>query len=390
MSMQSTELLSALQDLPASEVPRQSFNEVIPELRAMDAALQSAELTASVSFAMWGIWDQINVDDTLARAYATHYPNLAADHSLYDQWSGMIERGPESMQGFMNGLKGKVAEFSFAESLESSGYTNVAIAPNPAQPGWDISVINPEGDVELWQVKTGGADYANDVMDSILDNPGFNFAVSTEIFESIASSSPELADQMIEIGSTVELEGTINEGLDILSDNLGIDIPDGVGEIIPYAGAIIAGARLVYGVIRTEQQFKAVDRTDRNKIQVIQALTLMSRMGVTTVLSTVGALGGGAAGSAVPGIGNLVGSTVGALTGAGMGMYLNRHLQPHMLNLALDITGLTNDDLFYFRNKPHIDQVALSFRQTAQALAVGSAVAGRQWGTSIRNTDLCG
>ena len=373
MSMQSTELLSALQDLPASEVPRQSFDEVIPELRAMDAALQSAELTASVSFAMWGIWDQINVDDTLARAYATHYPNLAADHSLYDQWSGMIERGPESMQGFMNGLKGKVAEFSFAESLESSGYTNVAIAPNPAQPGWDISVINPEGDVELWQVKTGGADYANDVMDSILDNPGFNFAVSTEIFESIASSSPELADQMIEIGSTVELEGTINEGLDILSDNLGIDIPDGVGEIIPYAGAIIAGARLVYGVIRTEQQFKAVDRTDRNKIQVIQALTLMSRMGVTAVLSTVGALGGGAAGSAVPGIGNLVGSTVGALTGAGMGMYLNRHLQPHMLDLALDITGLTNDDLFYFRNKPYIDQVALSFRQTAQALGAGTA-----------------
>ena len=50
-------------------------------------------------------------------------------------------------------------------------------------------------------------------------------------------------------------------------------------------------------------------------------------------------------------------------------MYLNRHLQPHMLNLALDITGLTTDDLFYFKNKPHIDQVGLSFRQTAGALA---------------------
>ena len=53
-----------------------------------------------------------------------------------------------------------------------------------------------------------------------------------------------------------------------------------------------------------------------------------------------------------------------------MGMYLNKHLQPHMLNLALDITGLTNDDLFYYKNKPRIDQAALSFQRTAGQLAV--------------------
>ena len=40
-----------------------------------------------------------------------------------------------------------------------------------------------------------------------------------------------------------------------------------------------------------------------------------------------------------------------------------------MLNLALNITGLTNDDLFYYKNKPRIDQVALNFRQTAGELA---------------------
>ena len=47
----------------------------------------------------------------------------------------------------------------------------------------------------------------------------------------------------------------------------------------------------------------------------------------------------------------------------------DRCLQPHMLNLALNITGLTNDDLFYYKNKPRIDQVALNFRQTAGELA---------------------
>ena len=50
-------------------------------------------------------------------------------------------------------------------------------------------------------------------------------------------------------------------------------------------------------------------------------------------------------------------------------MYLNKHLQPHMLNLAFDITGLTNDDLFYYKNKPRIDGVATGFQRIARELA---------------------
>ena len=45
-------------------------------------------------------------------------------------------------------------------------------------------------------------------------------------------------------------------------------------------------------------------------------------------------------------------------------MYLNRHLQPHMLSLALDIVGMEEDDLFYFKNKPRIDEIAISMRGT--------------------------
>jgi hypothetical protein len=88
-------------------------------------------------------------------------------------------------------------------------------------------------------------------------------------------------------------------------------------------------------------------------------------MGVTTVLVTVGGMGGTAAGSVIPFVGNLVGGIIGSAAGAGMGMYLNRHLEPHMLDLALNITSLTHDDLFYYKNKERIDDVVLSFRQTA-------------------------
>ena len=162
---------------------------------------------------------------------------------------------------------------------------------------------------------------------------------------------------------------------------MGIDVPDGVTDFLPYVGAIIAGARLIYSVVSTERNFKDVDRTTKNKIQVVQTLTLMSRMGVSAVLAIAGgqagAAAGGIIGSVVPGIGNAVGGIGGGLSGsvagAGMGIYLNRRLRPHMLNLALDITGLTNDDLFYYKNKQRIDEIGDSIQSSAFALATLSA-----------------
>ena len=173
---------------------------------------------------------------------------------------------------------------------------------------------------------------------------------------------------MLDLGADLELVNGIRDGLETLSNNMGLDIPDSLAEIIPYGVAIAASARLLYGVIRTEREFRAADRTTRNKIQVVQTLTLMSRMGISSVLAYAGGLGGTAAGSAIPGVGNLAGGIAGSMAGAGMGIYLNRHLQPRMLSLALSITGLEQDDLFYFKNKPRIDLLALSFQRTAANL----------------------
>ena len=526
MTMQSSNLLPALMELPGGDESGQnrSFRDNVTGIVNMDRAMYAAEFAAGASFGMWAIFDNLNVDDTLAQAYAAQYPGLAADHSLYEHWQVMIGRGPESMEGFVNGLKGKVAEFDVAEQLEQSGFADVEIAADATQQVWDINAVNPEGQEVLIQVKTGGADYTSEVQGLIADNPDVQFAVSSEIYdqldatdrlrsigssdelteevrnrldallenpsledpdlvqayqmtnlhqegrtivehwqdivgrgsdsevgfisnlkgkvaeldfaeeleaagsnvqihsnpqhpvsdivelradgesitwqvktgeaerageilglvenspeihfalgdeiyEEVYASSSEILDQIVDIGPDyLSVEG-ITDGLDTLSSNLGIDVPDGAGDIIPYAGAIIAGARLVHSVLQTEREFKAADRTTLNKIQVVQSLTLMSRFGVTTTLATAGGMGGGALGTAVPGVGNLVGGIGGSLLGAGIGMYLNQHLQPHMLNLALNITGLTNDDLFYYRNKPRIDNVANNFQQRAAALA---------------------
>ena len=371
MAMQSVNLLPALRELPGTAYDRRkSFRDMMADLVDTDRAMYAAEFTASTSFGLWAIFDDVNVDDNLAQAYAAQYPGLAADHSLHEHWQEMLQRGPDSADGFISGLKGKVAEFDAKGMLEQQGWTNVEIASDSTQAVWDISATGLEGESVFFQVKVGASEAQANATMAAMENapPDVTFLLSGEIYDRIADTAPDLLDSAVNIDAFLAIDG-IQDGLSTLSGNLGIDVPDGIGDIVPYAGAIIAGARLIYGALRTEREFKAADRTTRNKIQVVQALTLMSRMGVTTVLATVGGMGGTAAGSAVPFVGNLIGGIVGSVAGVGMGRYLNRHLQPHMLNLALDITGLTNDDLFYYKNKPRIDQVALNFRQTAGELA---------------------
>ena len=69
MAMKSLNLLSELQKLPSSESDQhKSFRDIMTDLLSMDRGLYAAEVTAATSFAMWGIFDTINVDDKLAQA----------------------------------------------------------------------------------------------------------------------------------------------------------------------------------------------------------------------------------------------------------------------------------------------------------------------------------
>ena len=373
MTMRSSNLLPTLRELPSQPLgDHRSFGDIITDLVNTDRTFYAAEVASATSFALWSVFDDVNVDDRLTEAYRMQYPNEFADHTLYEKWIEVIGRGEESAEGLVYGLKGKFAEIQAKNILEQNGYTDVEIPTDSTQPIWDVSAISPEGEQVFWQVKTGAAERGGEIQSLMIENPDVNYAVSTEIYDRIAERSPDLIDRMADIGSNYDLVAGTQDGLSILSGNLGIDVPDSVVEVVPYAGAVLAGARLVYSVLQTERQFKVADRTTKNKIQVVQSLTLMSRMGVTTVLATVGGAGGTAAGSALPGVGNLIGGIAGTIVGAGIGMYLNKHLEPHMLDLALDITDLTRDDLFYYKNKERVDEVALSFRQTVIELGPAS------------------
>ena len=369
MTMRSMDLLPALREVPTDPSwRRRSFREIITGLVNTDRAFFGAEVAAAASFGLWAIFPGVNVDDnlreTMTQAHEMAFGNY--DGTLSEHWQEIVDRGSESVTGFISPLKGKVAEINVAESLEEKGFTDVEIAPDPTQSVWDISATGPDGQNVLFQVKTGAADYAGEVQGLMVENPDIHYDVSSEIYQKISESTPDLIDQMTDIGPDYELVNGTTDGLNVLSGNMGIDIPDRVVGIVPYAGGIMAGARLIYSVLQTEREFKDADRTAINKIQVVRTLTLMSRMGISTLLATLGGVGGGVAGTAIPGIGNLIGSIVGTVGGAGMGMYLNKHLQPHMLNLALNITRLDHDDLFYFKNKRRIDHLGWTFQATAR------------------------
>jgi len=318
---------------------------------------------AAASFALWGIWDQINVPDTLKQAYEAQYPGLAAEDSLHEHWQEVQADGPDAAKGFISGLKGKLAEIEAAKMLEQQGYSDVNIAPDPVQETWDITAVNEAGERVHFQVKTGTEGYAAEVASDMAEVENVEFLVSSEIAAKIIEDDPGYADRMTDIGPDYELVVDLQDGLETLADNRGFDIPDSVGEALPYVGGAIVAGRLTHTALKSEGEFKDADRTTKNKIHVVRTLTMMSRFVITTVLTSAGA----AVGSTL-GIG---GAIVGGLVGLIVSLRLNKTLRPRLLDRALNITQLTRDDLFYYKNKRRIDQAGLVFRERADKLCEG-------------------
>ena len=384
MGMKSLGLIPALEKLPGDDHKHRSFRETIEDLgaddpgrahcrlravpfretieylRAGEPALAAGEAVAAASIALWGIWDQVNVPDTLKHAYEAQYPREAAEHSLLEKWQEVQANGPAAAKGFISGLKGKLAEIEAAKMLERKGYNDVKIASDPVQRTWDISAVNEAGERVEFQVKTGAEGYADDVASDMAEAENVEFLLSSEIAKIIADD-PRYADRITDIGPDYELVEGVQDGLETLADNRGLDIPDSISEAIPDVGGVLVAFGLIHTALKSEREFRDADRTSKNRIHVVRTLTMMSRFGINTVLTSAGAAGGGLA-AALPGA--LVGGAAGWIGS----WRLNKTLRPHMLDLALNITQLTRDDLFYYKNKRGIDQVGLVFRERADEL----------------------
>ena len=263
MTMQSSSLLPALRELPGGESGQdRSFRETITGIVNMDRAMYAAEFASAVSGGMWGIFDSVNVDDRLLAAYESRWPPMSKEISLHDKVREMTESGELADPGnwLYYGLKGKLAEFEAKDWLDSNGFTEISFPPTEVNPVWDISAISPDGEPVLISVKTGAinedtgiAEYAREVIKEMDAHGTIDFMVGEEVYATIERLRPDLVERIIaDVGPDHELVQGITDGLATPTGNLGIDVPDSMVEIIPYASAIFASVRLIMNVINPE------------------------------------------------------------------------------------------------------------------------------------------
>ena len=205
-------------------------------------------------------------------------------------------------------------------------------------------------------------------MDAMQANPNVAFAVSSEIYDRIAETHPELLGRIVyKLGPTAELTEEVKDGLGKLADNMGIDVPDSIGGALPFVGEVILGIRLIWDMVKAERELTDVVLADRTRVHGIRALALGSRFGINQVCMWAGGAAGTAAGSIIPGIGNIGGGLVGLFGGLGSGIALNRLLEPRIEEVATKLVGGDTDDIFYLMNRVEIDELGRSFASTQVA-----------------------
>lgn len=358
--------IDKLKDVPTDDKYTDfSFSETIKAIESRKAADISIEAAFASEALLLQLFEARNIPDSLSEAYYASFKNSGM--SLFEHYSSVLDKGESSVNGFVSNLKGKVFEVELTDKLENA-YPDFdfSIAADPTNPIWDIKGINVHDGTEfLIQAKMGESQYASDVIERMQENPDILFALSNEMQDKIVSANPELADQFIDVDiSNYEFSIDVNDNLNLLVENMGIDVPDSTGDMLPYVGEIVLGIRLILDLISVQRDFKAISATDKAKLSAVKCVVLLSRFGVSTVCTIIGSAAGAAAGSFAPGAGNITVGIGGAIAGAVTALKLNKFFKPHIMEFALGLTGLDDSDMFYFHNKVRIDKLATSFAQT--------------------------
>ena len=372
--MESSSLLPQLRKLPAAEnITILDHDETVTRIRGLDRDHFAIEVSQATEEVLEALFHARNVPDDLVNnlneAYGRSFSSFAEQgRSVHEHYREMMKRGSGSVTGFESNLKGKVAELEIESALEErhSGY-DFELAESATQPGYDLIGTSPDGPDILVQVKVGGAAYADKAVDAMQESPNVAFWVSSEIYDRIAQTRPELVERLTNIGPADQLTESVSDGLGTLAANRGIDVPDSIGEALPFVGEVVLGLKLVWGMVKTERELANVELTDRSRIHGIRALALGSRFGINQLCMWAGGAAGTAAGTVVPGIGNAAGGLGGILAGMGGGMALNKLLQPRIEEVAMRLIGGEADDMFYLMNKVEIDQLGQSFAATQVA-----------------------
>lgn len=369
MSMQSQDLLTELQALPEDEDAPDStstFADNIRRIREMDRDMFVVEVALGTEEVLERLFDATAADDVLIEAHSLSFADY--DDSLHQHYQDMLQNGSESVAGFLSNLKSKVAELK-AESILGGyfpGY-DFEISSDPTQGVLELHGVGAGGAQSiLTQVRTGGRGYTPDAVEGLQSASDGIFVIGRQVYDGVVEAVPDLAMQTAVLGaSNLILTADIAQELGVLGANVGFSAPESIGGMLPYAGEIVMGVKLIYDMVSTERDFKDVDLADRSRVHALKTLVLMSKFGVTTVCVTAGSMAGGAGGTfALPGIGTAAGGIIGGASGAAFAALLNHKLRSRMMDMAMHLSKVDDEEFFYLRNKSAADEIGNSLAST--------------------------
>jgi hypothetical protein len=117
--MESAQLLDDLREIPLEDIHgRYDLESVMERMQGIDASLFTIEVAAGAESSLGDLFDWRNVNDDVKEAYRMSSPTVAEEHSLFERYSMMREKGPESAQRFTRNVRSKLGEIRAERKLE--------------------------------------------------------------------------------------------------------------------------------------------------------------------------------------------------------------------------------------------------------------------------------
>lgn len=141
----------------------------------------------SIGLSLPNFWQRFlgwQVPSDLEQAYELAYPDKAADMDFRSAVEGM---DADQLEGFVNGLKGKLFEIRYTDYLNDGHLPPgcyAAMADSATQPGWDIAVYNSDGSInEVLQLKaTESAQYIENAFERY---PDIDIVSTDEVYSQV-------------------------------------------------------------------------------------------------------------------------------------------------------------------------------------------------------------
>ncbi|MDP8209294.1 MAG: hypothetical protein RAO94_07305 [Candidatus Stygibacter australis] len=349
--MKSYDLLNSLKQIEVDDKyyeQAKNFEASFNKMKKDDFVIETA-LVAEETFEK--MFELRNVPDDFFDAYKDSFTN--SEINLFQHFKDILNNDNiRSSKGFISTLKGKIFELRAMDQLNiENPDMDFLLADSANQPIWDIKGIDLDRAVEFFQAKVRQPSYLSRLVEKIESNPDVKFLLSEELYEKAIAKFPELQENLKLINITnSELTQEVSEKLDVLIGNWGIDLPDELGDWLPWIGEIVLGLKLLVQLVNNNRIYEFSNQDLKSKTAILKTISLLSKFGIKSAFLWLGTYAGA---PYIPPFGAIVGGTSGVI----LGRSISKMIDPHLQQIVKLLLNIDEDAMFYFSNKFNVDTI---------------------------------